>query len=180
MHSMAEIITEKQISHVDIQKISRTRRFLFLYVSDLSRKRFLTDEVSRSILSKVIKECKQRWSFHIDAMVMLPDHLHAIWTLPSGDKEYSKRWGWIKKEFTKRYLAAGHSGGLISLDSQKQRRKGIWQERFWEHTIQDEDDFEKHFDYIHYNPIKHNLVENAVDWPWSSFHRWVKKGVYPE
>lgn len=110
--------------------------------------------------------------------MLLPDHLHAIWTLPPGDEDYSKRWAWIKKEFTKAWLAMGGTEQPQSLGRLHDGRRGVWQPKFWEHTLEDEDDFERHFDYVHYNPVKHGLVQYPYQWPWSTFHRWVKAGVY--
>jgi putative transposase len=116
--------------------------------------------------------------FLINAIVLLPEHLHAIWSLPPGDAKYSKRWGKIKKSFTEAYLAAGGREQPISHGKSRQRRRGVWQPSFWEHMIRDEVDFERHFDYIHYNPVKHGHVACAKDWPYSSFHRWVRESVY--
>lgn len=130
------------------------------------------------LLGEVIRETKHRWPFEINAIVLFPDHLHAIWTLPSGDQDYSKRWGWLKKEFTKRYLQAGGHEQPTSTSRQRYRRRGVWQRRFWEHTIEDEEDYETHFHYVHWNPVKHQYVECPADWRHSSFHRWVEKGVY--
>ena len=130
------------------------------------------------ILGNVIRETKQLWPFEINAIVLLPDHLHAIWSLPAGDADFSKRWGWIKKEFTKRYLKERGLEQKTSDSRKKNRRRGVWQRRFWEHTIEDEDDFEAHVDYVHFNPVKHGYVSRPADWRHSSFHRWVKKGVY--
>jgi putative transposase len=110
--------------------------------------------------------------------VLLPEHLHAIWSLPLGDTEYSTRWAWIKKEFTKEWLALGGSEQSISAGGQREGRRGVWQRRFWEHTLESEDDFERHFDYVHYNPVKHEHLRCPRDWQWSSFHRWVSAGVY--
>ncbi|GAB4154179.1 MAG: hypothetical protein Tsb009_30730 [Planctomycetaceae bacterium] len=104
--------------------------------------------------------------------------MHAIWSLPAGDADFSKRWAWLKKEFTRRYLEMGGTEQRTSESRKRNRRRGVWQRRFWEHAIEDEDDFEAHFDYIHYNPVKHEYVSRPVDWPYSSFHRWVKQGVY--
>jgi len=115
----------------------------------------------------------------IDALVLLDEHLHTIWTLPEGGTRYSARWGWIKKEFTKAYLAAGGNEQARSGSRLRQRRRGVWQKRFWEHALRDEEDYARHFDYIHYNPVKHGYVECVRDWPYSTFHRWVKQGVYP-
>ncbi len=130
------------------------------------------------LLGNVIRETQQKWPFTINAMVLLPDHLHTIWTLPAGDTGFSRRWAWLKKEFTKRYLKSGGREQSTSASRVKNRRRGVWQRRFWEHTI--EDDFEAHFDYIHWNPVKHRYVNRPSDWPYSSFHRWVEKGVYDQ
>jgi len=102
--------------------------------------------------------------FNINAWVLLPEHLHCIWTLPADDMNFSKRWGLIKAKFSK------ESGGLT---------RPVWQNRFWEHLIRDDRDLQMHLDYIHYNPVKHGLVESPKDWPPSTFHRYVQKGLYP-
>ncbi len=152
--------------------------FFFTLVTDQRRPLF-QQESARSLLGQVIRECQQRWPFTVNAIVLLPEHLHSIWSLPSGDSDFSKRWGWIKKEFTKRWLDAGAAESKISTSRKLERRRGVWQPRFWEHTIEDVEDFERHFDYIHYNPVKHGHVRCPHDWPYSSFHRWVAAGVYP-
>jgi putative transposase len=112
--------------------------------------------------------------FTIDAIVILPDHLHAILSLPEGDADFAGRWRRIKGSFSTRLLRGGaaikrHANGELAL----------WQRRYWEHTIRDDLDFSRHVDYIHYNPIKHGLVTQVRDWPHSSFHRYVKEGVLP-
>jgi putative transposase len=127
----------------------------------------------------VLTACRQRWPFRIEAMVLLPDHLHANWSLPRGDTNYPTRWAWIKKEFTKTWLAGGGREHPTSASRRENRRRGVWQRRYWEHTVQDDLDFERHCDYIHYNPVKHGLVACPADWPYSSFHRFVKRGAYP-
>lgn len=130
------------------------------------------------LLGNVLRETKKRWPLEINALVLLPDHLHTIWSLPAGDSAYSTRWAWLKKEFTKRYLEEGGREQPTSTSRQQNRRRGVWQRRYWEHTIEDADDFEVHFDYIHFNPVKHGYVAAPADWPHSSFHRWVELGVY--
>ncbi len=130
------------------------------------------------LLGQIIRETKERWPFEVNAMVLLPDHLHAIWSLPPGDDDYPARWGWFKKEFTKRYLSQGGNEQHTSPSRKRYRRRGVWQRRYWEHTIEDEEDFEAHFDYVHWNPVKHKYVSCPRDWPHSSFHRWVVAGVY--
>ncbi len=113
--------------------------------------------------------------FEIDAIVILPEHLHAIMTLPPTDLDYSGRWRRIKSLFTRAIL---NSGASITRDSRGEYQ--LWQRRFWEHTIRDDGDFERHVDYIHFNPVKHNLVPRVADWPHSSFHRHVQRGVLPQ
>ncbi|TIC84745.1 REP-associated tyrosine transposase [Crenobacter intestini] len=113
--------------------------------------------------------------FRIDAAVVLPDHLHCIWTLPSGDSDYPERWRRIKVAFTRRVP------DLVppSASRQEKGERGVWQRRYWEHLIRDEADWCHHVDYIHFNPVKHHLVARVRDWPYSSFHRFVAAGVYP-
>jgi putative transposase len=143
-----------------------------------SRAPIFADPTARTILGDKFRECQRKWPFEINAIVLLPEHLHAIWTLPSGDANYSQRWAWIKKEFTKGWLDLGGAEQAISLARQERRDHGVWQPRFWEHTIADEHDFDRHFDYVHYNPVKHGLVRSPSEWRESSFHRWVRAGVY--
>jgi putative transposase len=152
--------------------------FFFTLVCE-RRAPLFTDARARRLLGSMIRRAQMRWPFTINALVLLPEHLHTIWTLPSGDTAYSTRWGWIKKEFTKSWLDLGGAEQAVSHGRKRQRRRGVWQRRFWEHTLESEDDFERHFDYIHYNPVKHKLVACPRDWVWSSFHRWVAAGVYP-
>lgn len=151
----------------------------FFTVVTYQRRRLFHIAENRALLREVIRECQRDWPFEMNAIVLLPDHLHAIWTLPSGDENYSARWSVIKKTFTTRFLANGGDDPQVSAGKQRERRRGVWQRRFWEHTIEDEDDFETHFDYIHFNPVKHQFVKCPGDWEPSSFHRWVKAGVYP-
>jgi putative transposase len=107
-------------------------------------------------------------------MCALPDHLHAIWSLPAGDPDFPARWSRIKSGFSRGLEAAPRSPSKIA-----KREKGIWQRRYWEHAIRDETDLAQHVDYIHFNPVKHGYVTRVVDWPHSSFHRFVKLGVLP-
>jgi len=139
---------------------------------------FLCGELARPIVGSIIRRCQRRWPFTIDAIVLLPDHLHAIWTLPPNDEAYSMRWGWIKKEFTKHWHELGGLEQPVSPGRAREGRRGVWQPKFWEHTLETETDFERHFDYVHYNPVKHALAKCPRDWRWSSFHRWVRAGVY--
>ena len=107
--------------------------------------------------------------------MILPEHLHCIWTLPEGDADYPERWRRIKAMFSRSLTDS------ISRSPSKilKGERGIWQRRYWEHTLRDETDWQRHIDYIHYNPVKHRHVECVVDWPFSTFHRYVEAGVYP-
>jgi putative transposase len=118
----------------------------------------------------------QSHPFKIIAIVVLPDHLHCILSLPENDGDFSTRWGLIKANFS-RNIAKGER---ISNSRYKRGERGIWQRRFWEHLIRDEKDLHAHIDYIHWNPVKHGLTTKAVDWKYSSFQRFVKEGFYSE
>jgi putative transposase len=136
--------------------------------------RWLTDHAP--LLRDAFRKARARYPFAIDAIVVLPDHLHAVWTLPEGDADFSARWRMIKRGFTRRLAQAS-----LLKDSAAEKRGGgersLWQRSFWEHQIRDGDDFAKHVDYIHFNPVKHGFVARAVDWPYSSIHRYVRQGV---
>lgn len=150
----------------------------FFTVVTANRAPILCQPVARRALHDSIDACRKRWPFEVVAIVLLPDHVHTIWTLPDGDANFSLRWAWIKKEFTKAWLAAGGAEQTATPGQQHDGRRGVWQEKFWEHAIRDERDLERHIDYIHLNPVKHGLVSRAADWAFSSFHRWVKQGAY--
>jgi putative transposase len=127
-----------------------------------------------NILRDAVRQAKLRTRFHIDAWVVLPDHVHCLWTLPDGDINDSGRWNAIKINFSRKIPA----GEYRSNSRTAKRERGIWQPRFWEHTIRDEHDYAAHMDYIHFNPVKHGLVDRVADWPFSSFHRAVSAGLY--
>ena len=126
-------------------------------------------------LREAFRLTKQDHPFVIEAMAVLPDHLHCLWRLPSGDNDFPMRWRLIKARFS-RMLPYGER---ISASRMRKGERGIWQRRYWEHVIRDERDLHRHLDYIHYNPVKHGYVQRTVDWPYSSFHRYVARGVYP-
>jgi putative transposase len=128
-------------------------------------------------LREVVTQVKQRHPFRIDAMVVLPDHLHALWTLPPDDNDFSTRWTLIKQGFTRRLNDAQVLGVHASRTRGKHGERSLWQRRFWEHQIRDGRDFANHVDYIHFNPVKHGLALKAADWPHSSFHRAVRLGL---
>jgi putative transposase len=151
--------------------------YFFTIVTN-GRAELFAQEVARRILGEKMRECQKEWPFEVNAIVLLPEHLHTIWTLPPGDAAYPRRWAWIKKEFTKEWLAQGGKEQPVSAARRERGDRGVWQPRYWEHTIDDEHDFERHFDYVHYNPVKHGRARSPKDWPYSSFHRWVDQGVY--
>ncbi|HRH81855.1 MAG TPA: transposase [Thiobacillaceae bacterium] len=125
-------------------------------------------------LRDAVRKVRAARPFHIDAWVVLPDHMHAVWTLPPDDADYSARWKAIKIAFAKALPKAEY---LSPVRAGKGER-GIWQRRFWEHTIRNEQDYAAHVEYVHINPVKHGLVASVRDWPHSSFHRYVALGVY--
>jgi putative transposase len=137
------------------------------------RSRVLTARID--LLRSAFRYARARRPFVIEAVVVLPDHLHAIWTLPDGDADFAIRWRLIKSAFSR----AVPPSERISESRRAKSERGIWQRRYWEHTIRDEEDFARHTDYIHYNPVKHRHVTRVVDWPYSSFHRMVCLGIYP-
>ncbi|MDB5953860.1 transposase [Ramlibacter sp.] len=135
--------------------------------------RWLVDHVSS--LRACVARVKTAHPFHIDAMVVLPDHLHALWTLPEEDADFSLRWRLIKRSFTHCLMQQG----VLEVGARSRRgedERGVWQRRFWEHQIRDDLDYERHVDYIHFNPVKHGWVMRARDWPHSSLHRFVREG----
>ena len=150
----------------------------FFTVVTHQRRPVLTTDLARRILREVLTAERAERPFEIVAVVLLPDHLHTIWTLPEGDADYPARWASLKEAFTRRYLAAGGSEGPVSAARAARRERGVWQRRFWEHTVRDEDDLKRRVDYIHFNPVKHGLVGRVRDYPWSSFWRFVAGGEY--
>ena len=146
--------------------------FFTVNVAERNR-RILTDYAET--LRRVVKHVKERHPFHIDAIVILPDHLHAIWTLPEGDVNYPTRWALIKAAFS-RHLPINERR---TASRAKKGERGVWQRRYWEHLIRDEGDYARHVDYIHYNPVKHRYADRAADWPYSSIHRYIAMGALP-
>ena len=136
--------------------------------------RLLTERID--LLRMAFTHVKAKHPYEIDAVVILPEHLHCILTLPDGDSDFSTRWGLIKAYFS-RHIAKGER---ISQSREKRGERGLWQRRFWEHLIRDERDYRQHIDYIHWNPVKHGWARYVKDWPHSSFHGYVKRGMYPE
>jgi putative transposase len=148
----------------------------FFTVKTFERKQILTQEPYRVALRQAIAEVRASLPFESIAWILLPDHLHTVWKLPEGDANFSLRWSLIKQRVTRQ--CAGDTGSASTTRSQQKRREGtIWQRRFWEHVIRNDADLEQHVNYIHYNPVKHGYVSRARDWPYSTFHRFVRRGV---
>ena len=162
------------LRHDELSPQLRRRSFFFtVNLADRSQ-HLLTERID--LLRASFKEVRSRHSFTIDAIVVLPEHLHAIWTLPEGDADFALRWRQIKAGFARRLPG----GEQISSSCAGKSERGIWQRRYWEHTLRDEEDFIRHVNYIHFNPVKHGHVKRVRDWPYSSFHRMVRLGIYPE
>jgi putative transposase len=137
------------------------------------RLHLLTENIGE--LRAAFRYTRERHPFTIDAIVVLPDHLHAVWTLPEDDRDFALRWRLIKSAFSRGMPAVEQ----ISESRVAKGERGIWQRRYWEHTLRDEDDVVRHVDYIHFNPLKHGYVSRVKDWHYSSFHRMVRLGIYP-
>jgi putative transposase len=153
--------------------------FFFTLVT-YRRRKILTHPECRHHLRNVVTRVRHRYPFRIDGWVLLPEHLHCVWTLPEGDADFSKRWSLIKAGFSKKIKNLFHREDWMNASKTKHRESTIWQRRFWEHQIRDDKDYQNHLDYLHYNPVKHGLVEQVQEWPYSTFHRYVRLGVYPK
>lgn len=150
--------------------------FFFTVVTE-RRRPILTRPEVRDALRNAIRRVRTELPFVVHGWVLLPDHLHSIWELPSGDSAFGKRWGLIKAGVSKTCRPLW-SEEPASSSQTKRHESGIWQRRFWEHQIRDKEDFARHMDYIHWNPVKHGHVSYARDWPYSSFHRYVNAEKY--
>jgi putative transposase len=131
----------------------------------------LVDHVDH--LRDTVRKVKQAHPFDIVAWVVLPDHLHAVWTLPKDDDDCATRWALIKAGFSRGIP----SGERISASRQTKGERGIWQRRYWEHLIASEDDLWRHVNYVHANPVKHGYVMQVQQWPYSSIHRYIRQGI---
>lgn len=134
----------------------------FFTVVTAGRRPVFAGEAAVAALRNAVRVVRAAQPFEIVAWVSLPDHLHAVWRLPAGDADFSTRWAKVK-------LATSRALG----------KQTVWQARFWEHTIRDDDDLRRCVDYVHWNPVKHGLAARAIDWPYSSFRRAVAMRVYP-
>ena len=161
---------------MDYRRLYKEGGTYFFTVVTHQRRPFLTLPEHVELLRTALREVMKNYPFVIVAFVLLADHLHCLWTLPPGDSDYSTRWRLVKSHFTRECLPIAH--GEISPSRAMKGEKAVWQRRSWEHTIRDQDDFSRHFDYIHYNPVKHGYVSAPKDWPYSSFHKYVREGTY--
>jgi putative transposase len=128
-----------------------------------------------NLLRDAVRQAQLRAPFTIDAWVVLPDHMHCLWTLPEGDADFPARWRAIKTAFSKALPGVGTPSAVMAARGER----GIWQRRYWEHTIRDAPDDASHMDDTHFNPVKHGYVSHPADWPYSSFRRCVAAGRYP-
>ena len=150
----------------DYQRIFVPGGTYFFTVVTANRNPWLATDTGRAMLGQAMRDVRRDQPFDTVACVLLPDHLHAIWTLPDGDADFPRRWRRIKQRTS------------IGMRKSSGRKGPFWQSRFWEHWIRDEDDLERHIDYIHYNPVKHGVVASPADWRTSTFHRFVAEGIY--
>ena len=150
--------------------------YFFTLVTE-RRRPILATAAAVEILRAAFRAVRKTRPFEVDAIVVLPDHLHCIWTLPPGDADFATRWRLIKTRFTKQCdlaLRAQPNPARVA-----KREQAIWQHRYWEHLLRDEIDYARHVEYIHYNPVKHGLSPSALEWPYSSFRRHVEASIYP-
>ena len=163
--------------HYRRSKLSGGTYFFTVVTQD--RAELLCTDVARGCLRNALTRCRERYPFALRAVVLLPDHLHAVWTLPDGDNDYSRRWAYVKRTFTTCWCARGGQERAVSDSKGNDRRRGVWQRRFWEATVRDVQQLRTLVDYVHFNPVKHGLVTCPSEWPYSTFHRYQRAGAYP-
>ncbi len=152
---------------------------VFLTVVTQDRRPFLTGPAARRCLHNALVQVSRHRPWETVAVVVCPDHFHTVWALPEGDADYSLRMAQVKEAFTRSYLACGGREGTASASRAAHRERGVWQARFWDHVCRDEADLKRCADYVHWNPVKHGLVSRVIDYPWSSFHRYLAMEEYP-
>ena len=148
----------------------------FFTLVTFRREKILTRGDNVQLLRDGMRRVMGVHPFRIDAFVLLPDHLHCIWTLPAGDADFSMRWRLIKSDFTR--WCTDRSTHAPTGSRRRKKEQAVWQRRFWEHQLRDELDFARHVEYIHYNPVRHGYAAAPLDWPFSSFHKYVRQGLY--
>ena len=150
----------------------------FLTIVTNDRKPIFSEPSHIDRLRIALRRVKAELPFQISAAVVLPDHIHFLWSLPRGDTDFSGRVGRMKVLFTRSLAQTGELSSGSNASRRKHRESDVWQRRFWEHTIRDDEDFERHLDYIHDNPVKHGLVTCPHLWPNSSYQKWARAGHY--
>ena len=153
----------------------------FFFTVNLADRRSCLLTTHIDLLRQAFRDVRRRHPFEIEAVVILPDHLHAVWTLPEGDADFALRWRQIKAGFS-RALPGGES---VSSSRTGKGERGVWQRRYWEHTVRDEKDFARHVDYIHFNPVKHGHVTRVrigrtrrfIGWSSWGFIRWIGRAM---
>jgi putative transposase len=150
--------------------------YFFTLVTE-GRRPILASTAAVDVLRSAFRNVRSTRPFAVDAIVVLPDHLHCIWTLPPGDADFATRWRLIKTRFTKQCDPA--SRAKANPARRAKHGQAVWQHRYWEHLLRDETDYTRHVEYIHYNPVRHGHSASAMEWPYSSFRRYVAMGVYP-
>ena len=152
----------------------------FFTVVAFERRPIFCRKKFRNSLKLSILKTRESHPFEINAWILLPDHLHCVWTLPENDADFSTRWKLIKQYVSRDCQSTFPMQARRSVSKKKRRESSIWQRRFWEHSIVSEKDFENHLNYLHYNPVKHGYCQAPCQWPYSSFHKYQAMGVYPE
>ena len=152
----------------------------FFTLVTYQRHNILCNDDIRLALREAIQTVRTQHPFSVDAWILLPDHLHCIWTLPAGDRDFSIRWAKIKRFVTQHCRAAYPPQGPVMASKRRRNEGTLWQRRFWEHTVRDDQDLTHCLDYLHWNPVKHGYVNRVADWPYSTFHRFVNNGIYPQ
>lgn len=154
--------------------------YYFFTVITHQRRPIFSHASARHYLKQAWLQTQTEKPFENVALCLMPEHLHCVWKLPDGDFNYSQRWASIKSRFTRLWLSDGGIEANQTPSRRNKRERGVWQRRFWEHQIRDWEDLENHVCYIHTNPLKHGLVEHPQQWPWSTWHKYYKKGFYSQ
>jgi len=154
--------------------------YYFFTVVTWDRRPLFVEAFARRCLRHAWQVVQERRPFELVALCLLPEHLHCLWKMPEGDAGFSKRWAALKAIFTREYLRGGEPDGTRNRSRRRSKEAALWQRRFWEHQIRDERDLQRHIEYIHFNPVKHGLVAKPSEWPWSTYHRYVREGFYED
>jgi len=150
----------------------------FFTVVAYDRRHIMTRTVFRRVLREAFLLTRSERPFETVGLVLLPDHLHCLWQLPEGDADFGTRWRLAKTRVTQALRTAGWQVVSPTASRRRSNEQNVWHRRFWEHLVRDDRDFARHLDYIHYNPVKHGYVKRPIEWPFSTFHRYVRQGWY--